>query len=310
MSIHGPNDRIRNAIKQTVERLAKQSPPTVNSDVPAVGDLYVFDAGDDVALEWLVVRFHPDDSSLLLLAPADDFPLAGPPDIVLPETLVGRRLTIRCGETDWFPADFCESRLRVGAVPEQAISSVRQRLADLVRGRPVEPADRSADFDPEYEEWIGDVSRARSGLLVRSELPKTPRDDIILLSSLSSATPPSLAYAPEYSLAAEPGSTLFADLAQVIASADAVKYHEVQELAGGQLFLQVDTLGVRGVWEGSFESAPTLKGRDHSGDETDLGWRQGPKGRLHQSERFCPWVDGRASLIIETVPPRRLTIEQ
>src|SRR5262245_39736977 len=97
-------ERIRIAIADAAEKLARQRVQAVGRDAPAPGDLYVFDAGEDVGLEWLVVRFHPDDPGSLLLAPADDFPLIGTPDVALPPELVGRPLSVRCGETDWFPA--------------------------------------------------------------------------------------------------------------------------------------------------------------------------------------------------------------
>src|SRR4051794_3794844 len=131
MATAGSIDRIRKAIADAAEKLARQPVQAVGRDTPAPGDLYVFDAGEDVGLEWLVVRLHPDDPGLLLLAPADDFPLIGTPDVALPRELVGRPLSVRCGETDWFPASLCAPRLRVGAVPEQTLGLVCQRLADL-----------------------------------------------------------------------------------------------------------------------------------------------------------------------------------
>ncbi len=173
MATSGSADRIRMAIADAAEQLARPPVQAVGRDTPTPGDLYVFDAGEDVGLEWLVVRLHPDDPDLLLLAPADDFPLVGTPDVALPHELIGRPLSVRCGETDWFPASLCTPRLRVGAVPEHALGLVCQRLADLARGRAIPSGDASIDFDPEYEEWIGDVARARVSLLARAEAPHT-----------------------------------------------------------------------------------------------------------------------------------------
>ncbi len=160
MATPGAADRIRSAIAEAARKLAEQAGPSIGHDTPVPGDLYVFEAGEYVGLEWLVVRFHPDDSSMLLLAPVDDFPLAGTPDLILPSDSVGRPLTVRCGETDWFPASLCESRLRVGAIPEKILGLVRQRLADFARGRSLGAGDPSIDLDPEYEEWIGEVAQA------------------------------------------------------------------------------------------------------------------------------------------------------
>src|SRR5262245_36397502 len=94
MATAGSVDRIRIAIADAAEKLARQLLDVVGRDTPAPGDLYVFDAGEDVGLEWLVVRFHPDDPGLLLLVPADDFPLIGTPDVTLPRELVDRPLSV------------------------------------------------------------------------------------------------------------------------------------------------------------------------------------------------------------------------
>ena len=76
-----------------------ESPRLVSdrSNPATPGDLYVFTIAMDAAVEWLVVQEHPDDSDHLLMVPADDFPLAGTSNVVLPHDLVGRPLTARCG---------------------------------------------------------------------------------------------------------------------------------------------------------------------------------------------------------------------
>ncbi len=68
-----------------------------------LGELYVFDADNE--FEWLAVRYHPDDSNLVLLAPVDECSLVGPPDVAIDSKIVGRDLTVRCGHTDWFPVN-------------------------------------------------------------------------------------------------------------------------------------------------------------------------------------------------------------
>ena len=156
-------DRVRRAMTEAAESLARE--PALGDDQsrpPTPGDLYVFDSAEDAALEWLVVREHPHDRDLLLVAPADDFPLAGTPDVMLPHELVGRPLTARCGEALWLPRGWCAPRLRVGTLPQEALSLVRRRLADLSRGRASGNDDqRQSDLDPEYEYWIGLVEQSR-----------------------------------------------------------------------------------------------------------------------------------------------------
>lgn len=150
------NDRIRQLIRETVARIPEESIPDPERKTPIPGDLYVLDTGDDaVAVEWLVVYCQQGD--LVLLAPVDDFPLLGTPDVKVAGPTVQH---VRCGETDWFPASICEVRLRCSPLSEQGLREVRQMLADLARGRLL-PNRESVDCDPEYEAWLSEVRRAR-----------------------------------------------------------------------------------------------------------------------------------------------------
>jgi hypothetical protein len=194
-------------------------------------------------------------------------------------------------------------------VPERALRLVCQRLADLSRGRAIPSEDAAIDFDPEYEEWIGDVARARVSLLARAEAPQAEAPDILRLTSLSTSPPTELSSTPGLALAAETGGTLFAELAKALAEPGEVRYHRVPDVPGGTLFLVADAAGVRGVWEGSREMAPPLAGVSDSAEELPMPWLSGPEGWLHQTERYCPWVDGQAVLMIGTAPPLTLTIQ-
>jgi hypothetical protein len=194
-------------LSQRQERLAKSAPapgaagsPTLTPTAaltPTPGDLYVFDTGQEVAIEWLVVRAHPDDPDLILLAPVDDFPLAGTPDLVLPVERVGRPMTVRCGETDWFPRALFQPDLRVDTIPDDLLALVRRRLADLARGRAL-PEAQAIDLDPEYEDWLAEVAQARSTLLARAELSQL---------TLRQPTPAPADRLPELALAAESGGS-------------------------------------------------------------------------------------------------------
>jgi hypothetical protein len=186
---------------------------------------------------------------------------------------------------------------------------VCQRLADLARGRAIPTEDAAIDCDPEYEEWIGEVARARASLLARAEAPETEAPAIVRRTSLSTTPPMQLASTPGFALAAETGGTLLAELDKALAEPGDVKYHAVPDVPGGTLFLVADVAGVRGVWEGPREAAPPIAGASGSGAEVPLSWRSGPEGRLHQTERPVPWVDGRAVLVIGTAPPRTLAIQ-
>lgn len=153
-------DRIRRLIRETVARIPEEQIPDPDRKTPLPGDLYTFDTGDDgVGIEWLVVQHRPDDG-IVLLAPVDDFPLLGTPDVNVVGPMVQH---VRCGETDWFPDTICDVRFRCTPLSEQGLKDVQQMLADMVRGRSL-PSRESVDCDPEYEEWLAEVRRARHRL--------------------------------------------------------------------------------------------------------------------------------------------------
>ena len=130
---------------------------------PSLGDLYVFDTkNDELGVEWVVVRDHPEDPSWVLVVPIDTFFLIGTPDIALP---VDEIMVARCGQSDWFPKAMFDSHLRVGAISDVVLGLVKQRLADLARGRDINPVESSVDYDPEYENHIEEIERARQTLL-------------------------------------------------------------------------------------------------------------------------------------------------
>ena len=198
MATPGPADRIRNAVADAAAKLTKQAGAAIRRDTPEPGDLMSSMPGRGSAWSgWscAVIQTNPGCCFSLPY----NFPLAGTPNLVLSPEIVGRPLTVRCGQTDWFPANLCASRLRVGAVPEQALLSVRQRMADFARGRAIATENPSIDSDPEYEEWIAEVARAR----IRASWPAPKVRGLKLVSSFAS-----LHFRPRYlcSLSARPSS--------------------------------------------------------------------------------------------------------
>lgn len=183
-------ERLRQPITETardLERAADRASELTGP--PAAGDLFVFDTGEDAAIEWLVVREHADDPSLLLLAPGDDFPLVGPPDVELPRDLVGRLLTVRCGESLWVPVGFCQERLRTGLVPVETLRLVRRKISELARGRAdASEEHRQTDADPEYEDWLGLVARSRERLQQMADQVPINLGVIIPFEQLTSLT--------------------------------------------------------------------------------------------------------------------------
>jgi hypothetical protein len=280
---------------------------------PAPGDLFVFDTGEEAALEWLVVREHPDDPTLLLLAPGDDFPLSGPPDVALSRELVGQTLTIRCGESLWVPLHFCQQRLRTGSVPVGALRLVRRKISELARGRAEETEEqRQTEVDPEYQGWLALVARAREHFQQRADQTPIDLGLVIPFEQLSARLPAELAGDPQYALAAESGSPLVSALSDAFAaSAAATRYHEIDIDRSGKLILQTIECGVRAVWTGPIGvGAPKLIGRTVSGEAIEPAWQVGPQGKLQRADPILPWVDGQIVITIATEPPKTVTIQR
>jgi hypothetical protein len=274
-------ERLRRAVTEAAETLAHETTPGDDQvRPPSPGDLYVFDLAGDAALEWLVVREHPDDPDLLSVAPADEFPLAGTPDVALPRELAGRPLTVRCAKGLWLPATLCLPRLRVGAVRDEAVRLVRGRFAELVRGQAVGSAEqRSSDVDPEYETWMELVAQARELLQRRADRAPADLGLVIPFDRLSLKVPAELGSNRLQALAAESGSALLAALSNAMAETD-VRYHEVLSGPDGKLTLMVAENGARGVWfTTSASRPPRLKALDVAGEPREATWHEGPKGQ-------------------------------
>ena len=125
----------------------------------------MFETPVDGSIEWLVVRYRVDDPETVLLAPADDLPLAGRCDVGLSPEFLDRPLTVRCGESAWVPATLCANDLRVGGVSREAVTEVRGVIAGLARGIVLnDPVAASVDADAEHMAWLDQVAWARQAL--------------------------------------------------------------------------------------------------------------------------------------------------
>src|SRR5947208_4386093 len=158
--------------------------------LPGLGDLYLFRLDTEIEPAWLIVRAHPDDPQLLLVVPVDDFPLAGPPDEVLPPGREGRPQVARCGQALWLPAGHLLPPLWAGTVPEEIVRMVRRKIAELARGQVVATTEQElADHDPSYERWLAGVEQARRRLQARVDGGRP----LLRLAELAPAPPSELA---------------------------------------------------------------------------------------------------------------------
>jgi hypothetical protein len=272
------------------------------------GDLYVFGVPIDAAIEWLVVRPHVDDPSLVLLAPADDFPFAGRADMPLKPEFLDRPLTVRCGEATWLPAAACPERLRVGVVPDEAVALVRQKLAALARGNLTEDRRESrVEADPEYASWLDQVALAREAVERRGDTsPTSVAGSVLRFERFTTQAPAALAEEPQVALAANSGGPLLAALAESLAS-ETPRYSEVPQ-SGGTLLLTADSRGVRVAWQGSPDAEPPSLSASGISDPVTARWRTGTSPGLHRAEPAFSWVDGQIVFVIGTERPETLTV--
>ncbi|HET6882056.1 MAG TPA: hypothetical protein VFI31_17950 [Pirellulales bacterium] len=301
-------ERLRQAIVEAAARLEECSAARqMNVAGPAPGDLYVFDSPVEATIEWLLVRFHVDDPATVLLAPADDLPLAGRCDIGLWPEFLDRPLTVRCGESAWLPASMCSDRLRVGTVPDDAVKEVRRVIAGLARGTiPDDPVGVSVDADPEHMAWLDEVACARRSLEDRAEFePLLVEGAVLRVADLSKTPPAWLVAETHQALAASPGVGLTAEVAESVASAS-TRWGEVPLHSGGALLLAADAGGVRVGWQGARDAAPPpLTGFGRMGKQT-AAWTNGERTGFHRAEPDFGWIDGQ--VVLQTGGENRQTI--
>lgn len=302
-------ERLRKAIAAASARLEVRTVgPQTSSVAPAPGDLYVFQTPVEAAIEWLVVRYHVDDPETVLIAPADDLPLAGRSDVGLWPEFLDRPLTVRASESAWLPASICTDRLRVGSVPEEAVSQVRRVIAGLARGIiPDDSVGVSVDADPEHMAWLDQVARARQALDDRAESePMAAEGTSLRLDDLSTTPPAWLALESNLALAASPGG-LMADLVESLASA-CPRWAEVALQFGGALVLAADEGGVRVGWRGDEDaSPPQLIGLGSAGRQIAT-WTNGERAGFHRAEPDFGWFDGQVVLEADSDKPQTITV--
>lgn len=119
-----------------------------------IGNLYIFDTSPITAIEWVVVREHPDNKDIVLLCPIDTFPFAGSPDWRLNYPNVAR-----CGECIWVDKSIC--KILIGSINSVLLHQIRRKIAELATGNCYSSNEqKSIDFDCEYEDWMSLVRSA------------------------------------------------------------------------------------------------------------------------------------------------------
>jgi len=153
-------------ISAAVEKMERNDERMANApEGPSTGDLYVFSATAELGIQWAIVRPHVDDAELWFMVPFDMDPFVGTWDINVPEFSDAGAGVLRCGRGIWIHTDDMRLGTRSGFLEADYVDEVKQRLAAMVHGEIVPGTHNpEVDEDPEYQEWIGEVTAAAERL--------------------------------------------------------------------------------------------------------------------------------------------------
>lgn len=173
--------------------------------LPAAGDLYVFSATAEIGLEWAVILPHVDDTNLWFIVPFDQNSMAGTWDVAVSESSEAGAGTLRCGRGIWIHVDDLVIGARSGFLETYYVDKARSRLAELVDpNRDVVKTRPEIDFNPDYVEWMDEVTAAAERL--EAELRAEP--EVISVAVFSTAWTSAL---PSRSFQAAHGAMLVAE---------------------------------------------------------------------------------------------------
>ena len=156
---------------------------------PAVpGDLIILPSGTTV-IHWLIVKTHPDDENLLFAVLADDNPETGPGDLRVPREHPWGPITLRCGFGLWIESELIDPPRRAGLMGEELVGSVRKVLGELAAGTLVPTPEQAVlDQDPDFQEWLDELEKARDAAMAWAEAAGTVCDR----EQMAEETPPRL----------------------------------------------------------------------------------------------------------------------
>ncbi len=189
MTNQNPLERLKQLaaeMENKLEKIAKrlsQLPKT-----PQAGDIFRFDNPETVGLQWVLLFSHSEDKHLWLTVPADDNPMTGSTDIAISKKALCGPLTLRCGQSVWKRETDLDIRLRVGVLENWHRYRATDKVKQVFEGQIQSTAwQRETEADPEYEEWMEQVSHDRGTLkqvaqLTDFELIETSEEDVLMPS--------------------------------------------------------------------------------------------------------------------------------
>jgi hypothetical protein len=157
-------EELKKLIAEKAKRMAEREPEKqrilARTDPAQVGDVYILLFQDDIYVEWVVVRPHPDDNEYLLIVPIDDFPFMGMCDIRLFGYEDTDAMVARCNHSHWIPRSWLSGGKRVEELPSEFVKKIRQTLAKMARLLELDPlTEDDVTDDPDYMDWEDDLEQ-------------------------------------------------------------------------------------------------------------------------------------------------------
>lgn len=136
---------------------------------PAPGDAYLWVPANDYVLAWVVVGLHPTDPGLAFVVPADGNSLTGLADVLVREP-AGEPMCLRCGRSQVVPVADLEPDRRFRVLGAHHVRRAQRKIRELAVG-PLggTAAAWEAQADPDYQDWIANVTAAVLDAAARRE---------------------------------------------------------------------------------------------------------------------------------------------
>lgn len=169
-------------IARKQERLKKEL--AKRPSLPQPGDIFIFEHPKTLGLQWVVLETDQENSQTLSMVPADNNPMVGSTDIGVPDHALSGPISLRCGYRFSMNKDkFNKGCLRIGLLDDwdlqHASDKIRQISEEKIRSSVLQ---QEADHDPDYKEWMEQVSQGREAL--KQTIPAVAGTKKLLLRKL------------------------------------------------------------------------------------------------------------------------------
>jgi len=133
---------------------------------PQARDIWVFAPKKTMGIQWVILAQDEKKPEFLLTVPADANPMVGSTDVELPKSALCSPLTLRCQYSVSIHKTDFDINGRVGILEKwhcyRALDKIKQISKGKLRSSVLQ---EETDHDPDYKEWMGQVSKGRKVLL-------------------------------------------------------------------------------------------------------------------------------------------------